>query len=273
VLAPIAVPALLALARRGRRPELAVLAVWSAAFVALALLQWRFVGDAAPALALLLPATVDAGIAHAPRERRRLLATLALGAGIVLALPMLQWYLQRPVAARRRAYKMALTLDAARWLGLHSPPTSGWLEPGPAPEYGVLAPWGAGHVVRYGSERPVVQDNFGDDVGAEGFAAAEAYFAAPTEVAGLDVLDALRVRYVLLGPTGSGHGRGYGPDTLFAQLRGAAADASAGRPAPVHVLARHRVVYQSAPAEPGESEPQWTLFEVLPAAGAARTDR
>ena len=96
---------------------------------------------------------------------------------------------------------MALTVETARWLREHSPPTSSWLIPGPPPEYGVLAPWGYGHTLRYVAQRPMVQDNFGDDVGTEGFAAAEAYFSAESESAGVEILEQLRVRYVLLGPS------------------------------------------------------------------------
>ncbi|HEX2484859.1 MAG TPA: STT3 domain-containing protein, partial [Myxococcota bacterium] len=190
VLGPLAVAALLIAARRVRRPELAVLALWSAAFLLLAAIQWRFVADAAAALALLLPAVVDVGLAPAAPLRRRRLALVAFAAGVVLALPALDFYAKRPLIGRTGRRTMALGLELGRWLRANSPPTSGWLGDGPLPEYGVLAPWGLGHALRYAAQRPLVQDNFGDDVGEEGFSAAEAYFSAPSEEAGLAILAA-----------------------------------------------------------------------------------
>jgi asparagine N-glycosylation enzyme membrane subunit Stt3 len=267
LLAPVAAAVLVWRARAASRPELGVLAAWAIAFVALALAQKRFAVDAAPALALLLPAAVDAGLAAAPRSRRRLLAALAVSVGLALYAPLLLWYETRPAAAARRARRMALTLDAARWLRAHSPPTAGWLAPGPPPAYGVLGPWGAGHALRYVAQRPVVQDNFGDDVGGEGFAAAEAYFSAESEPAGVAILEQLRVRYVLVGRSGSGHGRGYGPTSLLARLRREGAVTTRGGAAqpPDPPLVRHRLVYESEPLDSRPRGPHWKLFELVPA--------
>ena len=265
-LAPVAIAALVLRARWERRADLGILAAWSAAFLLLALAQWRFAVDAAPALALLLPSAVEGAAAAAPPRRRRLLAGAAAAVGIALCLPVLVWYQTRPVADRVRARKMLLTVTAARWLGEHSPRTSGWIAPGPPPEYGVLVPWGSGHAIRYVAERPVVQDNFGDDVGREGFEAAEAYFSAESEPDALRILEALRVRYVLVDPTGSGHGRGYGPASMYARLRRSdegldrTATEAFGSPA------RHRLLYESGPLDPRGGEPQWKLFEVVPGA-------
>jgi asparagine N-glycosylation enzyme membrane subunit Stt3 len=160
---------------------------------------------------------------------------------------------------------MELTVEAGRWLRAHSPPTSGWLDAGAAPEYGVLAPWGWGHALRYAAQRPMLQDNFGDDVGAEGFDAAETYFRAESEFAGLAVLEPLRARYVVVGPTGSGHGRGYPPTSLFSRLR-----RQDGGPAPGggsrlggSSLSRHRLVYESAPLGAPGATPYLKLFEVV----------
>jgi hypothetical protein len=183
---------------------------------------------------------------------------------------MLRWYLTRPAASASRARGMARIVEAARWLREHSPPTSGWLSPGPPPEYGVLGPWGVGHVLRYVAERPVVQDNFGDDVGREGFDAAEAYYAAESEAAGAAILEELRVRYVLVGPAGSGHGRGYGPASLLARLRheGTSGGGAGAAEPPAAPLERHRLVYESGSRGP-DGEPHWKLFEWVPAAPPA----
>ena len=53
----------------------------------------------------------------------------------------------------------------ARWIALRTPPTSGWIDPGEPPEYGVLAPWGLGHLIEYVARRPTVTNGFGDDIG------------------------------------------------------------------------------------------------------------
>lgn len=267
LLAPLAVAVLCWRARAAQRPELGMLAAWGAAFVALSLVQKRFGVDGAPALALLLAAAADAGVAAAPPARRRLLATSAAVLGLTLCAPIAVYYALRPTVDGRAARRMALRVDAARWLRAHSPPTSGWLEPGPAPAYGVLGPWGFGHALRYGSQRPMVQDNFGDDVGSEGFDAAEAYFSAESEAAAVAILESLRVRYVLACPTGSGHGQDYGPGSLLARLlRHEREGAEEGEAAPVP-LERHRLVYDAA-LEPGGT-PVCRLFELAPAAPVA----
>jgi dolichyl-phosphooligosaccharide-protein glycotransferase len=273
-LAPLALAAVLWHAHRRRRPDLAVLAGWSAAFLAFALGQARFVVDLAPALALLLAAAVHAALVEwTPPEWRRLLALAAAAAGLLLCAPLVGWYLDRsPAAARGQVRRMALSVATGHWLGAHSPPTSGFDEPGPPPEYGVLGPWGAGHVIRYAARRPVVQDNFGDDVGQEGFAAAEAYFSAESEFAGLALLESLRVRYVLVGPTGSGHGHGYARDSLFARLRrrdGGPVEGGGASQLQASSLTRHRLVYESEPIQPGSGPPQWKLFEVVAGARVA----
>jgi len=162
---------------------------------------------------------------------------------------------------------MQLTVSTGRWLRAHSPPTSGWLAPGAVPEYGVLGPWGWGHALRYAAQRPMVQDNFGDDVGEEGFDAAEAYFRAESEFAGLAILERLRVRYVVVGPTGSGHGERYAPGSLFARLRrqdgGPAPGGSGATRLAASSLSRHRLVYESEPLGRSSAAPYVKLFEVV----------
>jgi asparagine N-glycosylation enzyme membrane subunit Stt3 len=72
------------------------------------------------------------------------------------------------------------------------------------PEYGVLCFWDEGHVVRYFARRPVVSDNFGDDVGAENLRLGEEYFSATSEARAREILNGLQVRYVVVrgGPLG-----------------------------------------------------------------------
>ena len=270
LLAPFAALGLLGLAVRRGRADLGVLAFWSMAFLALALAQMRFGIDCAPALALLLAGAADAALAALAPRWRPSLAAAAAALAIVLCLPVLDWYRSRPSSGGSRVRKMELSVAAGRWLRAHSPETSGWLAPGPPPEYGVLGPWGWGHTLRYAAQRPMVQDNFGDDVGTEGWDAAEAYFRAESEFAGLAVLERLRVRYVVVGPTGSGHGKGYPPASLFSRLRrqdGGPAPASSGESLlGASSLSRHRLVYESEPLGGAGAPPYVKLFEVVPGA-------
>jgi dolichyl-diphosphooligosaccharide--protein glycosyltransferase len=87
--------------------------------------------------------------------------------------------------------------ELAEWLREHTPPTRGLYDATESPEYGVLAPWGIGHTIKYVGERPTVVDNFGDDVGREQFALAMTFSDLRPEAAAR-LLDDLKVRYVVL---------------------------------------------------------------------------
>lgn len=161
-----------------------------------------------------------------------------------------------------RSYR--LVENAARWLRENSPPLRG-------PGYSVLGPWGDGHIIRYLADRPVMQDNFGDDVAKENFELAERYFAAMSEDEALKVLFEARVRYVELRSVGSGHGSGYKPGSLFTRLftlngsLGQVGDKSTGERKQVSALRSHRLIYESAPLIPGKAnaKPYCRLFEVV----------
>jgi hypothetical protein len=217
---------------------------------------------------------------------RRAAAAAALGLGVAAALalaaPVAAFYAQ-PLANLRRAARGEAPLvrgwlrtqrglvPVAGWLGRHSPPTAGWLDPSAQPEYGVLAPWGDGHLLRYVARRPVVQDNFGDDVGARGFELAERYFSADSEEEALAILRELGVRYVLVRGAGSGHGEGYGPASLFARLHrlkgssGSFRAGEGGEPLRVPALLRHRLLLDAEGRDEraGASRPAYKLFEVV----------
>ena len=102
------------------------------------------------------------------------------------------------------------------------------------PEYGVLAPWGYGHLLKYVAQRPTVVGNFGDDVGEANLRRTTAYFAS-RELDAVGILKDLRARYVLvrtLGdvPAGRLHG-----EAMHQRL---SVDDSPG-------LAHHRLLYES----------------------------
>jgi len=255
---------------------------WALALFIATLVQLRFVNSYAIAHALLMALVLVAlyeGLAPrlaARRGARWGVAPLAVAGVLLLLLPVAGAY-RSPLSdvwqgvsgrqptlspmARQRGSLMA----TARWLKENSP----W----PAEEsYAVLGPWGDGHILEYVAQRPVVQDNFGDDVGEENFALAEEYFAARSEQEALDVIAKTKTRYVLVRSTGSGHPRGrYAPDSLFSRLfrsKGSFARvaAAAGGPAEdVPALARHRLIQESAliKARRGGPRPYSSLYEIV----------
>jgi asparagine N-glycosylation enzyme membrane subunit Stt3 len=283
--------ALLVLGARGAEDARArgVLAAWSALWLAAALLQRRFVNELSVAFALVVAVCGGDALRAARRAlagRGRVAAGAAafasLGAALWLLAPIASFYAPY-LANLRRAWlgqpallsgwqpeQRALT-ELARWLAAHTPPTAGYWDASARPEYGVLAAWGDGHVLRYVAERPLVQDNFGDDVGAEGFARAEAYFAESNEAAALRIAEALRVRYVIVRGAGSGHAQSYAPASLLKRLHrlnGTEGQVRAGdesAPAYVPALARHRLIYDARAAGGPQdgSRPSYKIFEIV----------
>ncbi len=263
------------------RPERWLFLWWATAFFAIALVQWRFVNTYAVAHGLLIALCLDAAyrrMAPASSSRSERVATAAafLTVFTVAITPSLRYYAEDvedirrsargelvvPVGALRAAAFLTAT---ARFLREHSPPIDE--EP-----YSVLGPWSAGHVINYVAERPVVQDNFGDDVAPQNFRLAEAYFASRDEAEALELVSPLRTRYVLVRPVGSGHSQGYAPDSLFSRLHSGrgAGRAATKRDGAVHEsippLEHHRLIYQSRPMTPGAKRPFATLFEIVPGA-------
>jgi hypothetical protein len=241
LLAPLAALGLLGLAARRGRADLGVLAFWSMAFVALAVAQTRFGVDCAPALALALAGASGTGLDFVAPRRRRLFAAAAAALGIVLCLPVLDWYRSRPASGGNRVRRMALTVEAGRWLRAHSPPTSGWLAPGPPPEYGVLGPWGWGHTLRYAAQRPMA-GRFGGDV--ESKASTPPGVLPGQRFAGLAILSACGCATSSY-PTGSGTARM--PSSLFPRLRRQTVARAGRRHAPRGLLLSTRLVYESEP--------------------------
>ena len=165
--------------------------------------------------------------------------------------------------------------STAHWLRLHSPETSGWLDADAQPEYSVLAPWSMGHVIKYEARRPVVQDNFGDDVAPRNFAAARAYYSARDEAKALASLNRRNVRYVIVqGPRGNFERVPEGQH-MMARLqhhRGAGGSLSAADPRSwVPALSRHRLIFESVPlsGRRGLRPSFYKIFEVVPGARIA----
>ena len=288
---------LLVAGARGREDARArgLLAAWATVWLAAALVQRRFVNELSVAFALLVAVCAADALRTARRGlagRRRIVATGAGFASLVVAVwllaPIGSFYAPYVANVRRACLgqpphlsgwqpeQRALT-QLSRWLAEHSPPTSGYWDATAQPEYGVLAAWGDGHLLRYVAQRPVVQDNFGDDVGEQGFALAEAYFAEVSEPAALAIAERLRARYVVVRGGGSGHSAGYAARSLLKRLHrlnGTEGSLRTDAAAPLeHVpaLAQHRLIFdaRAASGPSNGSRPSYKIFEIVPGARIA----
>ena len=287
-------PVLLALQLTARRQREAhrFVAWYAVVLFGATLAQYRFANCFSVVYALLVACSLERWLAIV-RERTgglrvalRAATALAL---LALALPLANAQL-RTLATAQRAFAgetvmarepvahHAALVETARWLGAHSPATSGWLSPGAPPSYGVLTAWGDGHVVRYVAQRPVVQDNFGDDVGREGFDGAERYFAATSEDDALGVVAALGVRYVVVRHSGSGHAPApYDARSMLVRLEKLRGSAGSVQPGPTSgapvfdpALTRHRLLYESHPQETDAAAAgRFKLYEIVKGAAVA----
>jgi dolichyl-diphosphooligosaccharide--protein glycosyltransferase len=193
-LAPLAVLAWIARARRGERPGVhGALAIWAGVTLFLALSQRLNVYYAAPLAALTLLETVRVLQGRLPRR------ALAAALGIALALPMapgLATELRAVYApgsdlfhtfGRMRA-ELPHAIDAYD-PGLLGPPP---FPPALARASAVLAPWSLGHFLLYEAELPVVANNFG-----YGFLDSLRFYLADSEEAALAIARRHRVRWVV----------------------------------------------------------------------------
>lgn len=257
---------------------------WTAGLLAATLAQRRFFNTYALGQAWLFAWCLVSASDWLGRRRilgappsRRLAAVLVGGLAIALLAPSLASYRTELAnllgtgpdgrlevgasAMRRRA-----TVAVGRWMRVHTPETAGWLDPAGSPEYGVLAPWEAGHALLWEAHRPTVIDNFGDDLGPENFELAERIYAG-SEAEAMPLLGELRVRYVVVGASPAAAGGRAGPGSLLRSLYqrdGAELVGPEAGLARVAAAERHRLVYESPPAEAGDGAlPLYKVFEVV----------
>ena len=271
-----ALPAVWVLAvRAARRPEAAalrLLVVWSLGLGAATLAQRRFFDSFAIAVALLLAWTFVEAWRRLPAGwRRRRRAAVAGFAGLWAALlaPSLASYrphwenerraaLGLPLEVSARRFDDRVLLETALWMRSGTPPTSGWLEAGARPEYGVIGPWEAGHAIEYAARRPAVVDGFGDDLGPENMERAERYFRA-AEPEALEIAASLRARYALVAADFGWTGPRPGPGSLFRSLHVRDGSAAGRWPA----AGGHRLVYESGPPAAGARRALYKVFEIV----------
>jgi asparagine N-glycosylation enzyme membrane subunit Stt3 len=185
-------------AARRIRPGLHVaLAVWGAVTLFLALSQRLNVYYAAPLAGLCL--IEAAGLfARALGKTPRARASLALGCGMALALPLAPGIAEEIKAVRVPGSDLFETLE---WMRLRLPHAvdaydARLLSKTPPPELtgarSVLAPWSLGHMILYDAELPVVANNFG-----YGFLDSIRFFLAGSEEEALAIARERRARWVL----------------------------------------------------------------------------
>jgi dolichyl-diphosphooligosaccharide--protein glycosyltransferase len=254
---PLAAAWLVAKAVRERRAEWMLLALWSIAMLVAALMQRRFNELASPGFALVMGTALAeawrAARAHLAPTRRRPAALAACLLAVVALWPSLQELGRTADASLRRLRGLPLPAmesaglrrsdvlkRVARWLHEASPPTRGWLDARLEPEYGVLAAWDDGHMLRYYAERPFVEDNFGPFVGRAGFDAAREYYASMDEDAAVEIARRCNARYVVATTKGSGQ-----EDTTeaMAQRLTPKLRPGGGLTLPTPALDRHRLVF------------------------------
>jgi asparagine N-glycosylation enzyme membrane subunit Stt3 len=255
----------------GLRAPLLLLLLWVCVLAGGTLLQRRFFNSLSPAFALVIAWSCIEAARRLPAPlvatslRRRLVAAAAALGVLWMMAPSLAAYrvplsnairiargearLLRPVEQKRRNL-----LDAAEWLRHNTPPTSGYLDPDAAPEYGVLAPWGYGHLLKYAARRPTVVGNFGDDVGEENLRKVDVYFLNREQEATWS-LDRLKARYVLLRTLDEADPEKLNGQSMRKRL---SVDDSPG-------LAHHRLVYESPldPTRSASGRSEFRIFEYV----------
>jgi asparagine N-glycosylation enzyme membrane subunit Stt3 len=242
--------------RRGTEWRTALLlAVATAAVLAMTLLQRRYLYDLAPLVAL---ATADLAVAAGRRWRRE-------GTALLLALALLPTFGALAELTRAPGAPGIDLLTTLARLATLDPPPGDPLRPAavrPGAIAGVMAPWAMGHFVTLLARRPAAADNFG-----YGFERQARLFTAPPEEddAARQLLLAARCRYLVttdlrpvLPAYAAAVGRGSLPvaDMLAVRVH----ESDSPRPLPFLSLV---LVSQSAwPSPEGRLVPRFKVFRV-----------
>jgi dolichyl-diphosphooligosaccharide--protein glycosyltransferase len=275
--------------RRGEADFATGVLVWCAALLlAATLVQQRFMNSFSIVFVLLLANVglrwqAAVGMRLGASTRGRWLAGLAFALGASVALwPCARFYEHdasnlwralrgdppqlRPVERANDAL-----IAVARWLRENTPATSGYLDASQVPEYGVLAAWDDGHILRYEARRPTVVDNFGDDVSPENYASGRAYFASRDEAEAVKILDRLKVRYVVARRSGAKGDKPRRPRAMSVRLAAARGVGEhleevgdSGIWTRVPALARHQLIFEAEGDD--RADPHYAIYERVPGA-------
>ncbi|MEQ8766733.1 MAG: STT3 domain-containing protein [Planctomycetota bacterium] len=205
VLLPLAGAAVLWAGLRERAFARLLLASIFFSTLVLTLFQRRFVDLLALPAALVL-ADGLARWAAMLRSRWRgapVVLSIALAVSLVPCLEIPWFHLGRALTALEGERPQPLASDIPRrqlrrtgqWIHEHTPPTKGWQDPGEEPEYGIAAFWDLGHLLRFHSRRPMMVDNFGDDLGERSFEDSMRLHRARSEAEAVEILARYRARY------------------------------------------------------------------------------
>lgn len=112
---------------------------------------------------------------------------------LVLLLPCIREIRSLPGKYAGLPYEWRETLV---WLRDNTPPTRFYTEPSKTPEYGILAPWIAGHWINYIAYRPTISNGF--HTNAENNRAGMQFFLTEQKAEANRILDEKKVRYIVL---------------------------------------------------------------------------
>ncbi|MDG2051647.1 MAG: STT3 domain-containing protein [Myxococcota bacterium] len=273
-------------AEPGARAAGWVLFAWGLFFCLLASLQRRYGNDAAPAAALLFALLLSSladrlgqVIARRSGPRTGSLMAFGLSASIVLLgfWPAFRAVYQPRVMASWSAWQNPLPSEGASSKSiaatLHqfagqvrewTPETSGYLESGRGPEYGIIAHPNLGHALQYRARRATATDPFWWYIGRENWDRTEAFLRAKSEPQALALARSLEARYVITMPDLS-------PGTILARLHDRDGRADGALPS----LNHFRLVGEAPPGglpigaifdRRGEARIPYKLFEIVPGA-------
>ncbi len=262
--------------RSREREKLVVLLLWVSALCALLLSQVRYgtdfsvpgavafalmLGDAQRWLGRRLPAPMPATIVT-------LVALVGLSPfmrGIHYARlvhTVSQWEKRETSSHVRRLTPHEEAIRFGELVRAVTPETSGFLEPGGRPEYGILVPPHIGHRFTYTARRPVPANNLGPYLDRSQYRLAKTFYAAIDGRGAIAAVDALGVRYVV---TTARRSR---VETFAAHLHLRNGSRQTGHPAAgrlrlVAMAAREPVVSGPTTAGPGKWRVPYKLFEVV----------
>ena len=146
-----------------------------------------------------------------------------------------------------------------------TPETSGYLDGGGEPEYGVISPANLGHAIQYEARRPTATDPFWWYIGPENWDRSMAFLEARDEPSALAHAQELQARYVVTSEEAL-------PATVMARLHRQDGSALGANPG----LDHFRLVAESKPGGLGlgsifHGSPAdavaYKLFEIVPGAG------
>lgn len=191
-----------------RRPAALCVAAWAAPLGGLAVAQLRFGSDFAPVAAVgfaLILQRAGAAFGRLAPALPSAPVSAALGAALLwpglhhtFALPVKP--VADPLSGGDTEERLSPALSLARFdrmIREATPESSGFLEPGGRPEYGVLVRPAQGHTLHYLARRAAPANNFGPYLDREKYLAVQRFYSAPTRSQALRIASRLGVRYLV----------------------------------------------------------------------------